>query len=42
MEINLTRRFAIRPAAVDYIPARLSGEWESNLRVSTGVVFRFL
>jgi hypothetical protein len=41
VDLNWKRRFAIRFVQADYIPARLAGHWESNFRLSTGIVFRF-
>jgi len=41
LDLNLRRRFALRLVQADYIPARLTGQWESNFRISTGLVFRF-
>jgi len=41
VDLNWKRRFAIRLAQADYIPARLAGHWESNFRLSAGIVFRF-
>ena len=41
VDINLRPRLAIRVLQVDYVPTRLQGKWQSDFRVSTGVVFRF-
>lgn len=41
VDLNWKRRLAVRLVQADYIPARLSGQWENNFRISTGVVFRF-
>jgi len=46
VDYKLTDRFAIRPIKVDYLMSRFSetgngGNTQDNLRVSTGIVFRF-
>jgi opacity protein-like surface antigen len=46
VDYRLTDRFAIRPVKVDYLMSRFSetgsgGNTQNNLRVSTGIVFRF-
>jgi opacity protein-like surface antigen len=46
VDYKLTDRFAIRPIKVDYLMSRFSetgtgGNTQNNLRVSTGIVFRF-
>jgi hypothetical protein len=41
VDLNLSRRFAVRLVQTDFIPARLAGQWENNFRISTGVVLRF-
>jgi hypothetical protein len=41
LDINLRPRLAIRLLQADYVPTRLLGKWQSDFRVSTGVVFRF-
>jgi opacity protein-like surface antigen len=46
VDYKLTDRFAIRPIKVDYLMTRFSetgtsGQTQSNLRISTGIVFRF-
>jgi opacity protein-like surface antigen len=46
VDYKLTDRFAIRPVKVDYLMSRFSetgtgGNTQNNLRVSTGIVFRF-
>jgi hypothetical protein len=46
VDYRLTNRFAIRPVKVDYLMSRFSetesgGNTQNNLRVSTGIVFRF-
>lgn len=46
VDYRLTNRLAIRPVKVDYLMSRFSesgsgGNTQNNLRVSTGIVFRF-
>ena len=41
LDINLKYRLAIRVLQADYVPTRLQGKWQSDFRVSMGVVFRF-
>lgn len=46
VDYRLTDRFAIRPIKVDYLMSRFSetgtgNQTQNNLRVSTGIVFRF-
>jgi opacity protein-like surface antigen len=46
VDYRLSRRFAIRPIKVDYLLTRFSetgigAQSQNNLRVSTGIVFRF-
>jgi opacity protein-like surface antigen len=46
LDYKLTDRFAIRPIKVDYLMTRFSemgtgNQTQNNLRVSTGIVFRF-
>ncbi len=46
VDYKLTDHFAIRPIKVDYLMTRFSetgnsGQTQNNLRISTGVVFRF-
>lgn len=41
VDFHLTRLLAIRAVQGDYIPARLSGNWENSYRISSGVVFTF-
>jgi len=46
VDYRLTDRFAIRPVKVDYLMTRFSelgtgNQTQNNLRVSTGIVFRF-
>jgi opacity protein-like surface antigen len=46
VDYKLTDRFAIRPIKVDYLMTRFSetgtgNQTQNNLRVSTGIVFRF-
>jgi hypothetical protein len=45
-DVNVSHHFAVRPAQVDYLLTRFdeatnSARSQNNLRVSTGVVFRF-
>lgn len=40
VDLNLSRRFAVRLVQTDFIPARLAGRWENNFRISAGVVLR--
>jgi hypothetical protein len=46
VDVGVSRHFAIRPAQVDYLLTRFNetangGQNQNNLRVSTGIVFRF-
>ena len=46
VDYNLTDRLAIRPVKLDYLITRFSetgsgAQTQNNLRVSTGIVFRF-
>jgi opacity protein-like surface antigen len=41
LDVNWKRYFAIRVLQADYIPTRVQGQWQSDFRVSTGIVFRF-
>jgi outer membrane immunogenic protein len=46
LDVNLSRHFAVRPFQVDYLLTRFKEatpdrQTQNNLRVSTGVVFRF-
>jgi len=46
VDVNVSHHFAIRPAQVDYLLTRFnetgtSAQSQNNLRVSTGIVFRF-
>ncbi len=36
-----THLLTVRAVQADYIPARLSGTWENNFRLSSGLVFTF-
>jgi opacity protein-like surface antigen len=38
---NLDPRFAWRLVQVDYIPVHRSAEWRHNVRIQSGIVFRF-
>jgi opacity protein-like surface antigen len=45
-DVNLSHHFAVRPAQVDYLLTRFdestnNARSQNNLRVSTGIVFRF-
>lgn len=46
VDYNLTRHWALRPVQADYLLTRfsvgtLSTQNQNNVRISTGVVFRF-
>ena len=46
LDYKLTDHFAVRPVKVDYLMTRFSetgtgANTQNNLRVSTGIVFRF-
>src|SRR6266849_1729203 len=41
IDVNLRPRLGIRLCQADYVPTRLEGKWQSDFRVSVGVVFRF-
>lgn len=41
LDINWKPRVAIRVLQADYIPTRLQGQWHTDFRVSTGIVFSF-
>ncbi|HVF90942.1 MAG TPA: outer membrane beta-barrel protein [Blastocatellia bacterium] len=41
VDVNLSRRFALRAVQADYLPIRADGEWQHNLRLQSGLVFRF-
>ena len=40
LDINLTERLAWRVLQPVYFPTRFGGDWQSNFRVSTGLVWR--
>ena len=40
LDVNWNQRLAIRVFQADYIPARVSGTWQSNFRLGVGVVFK--
>jgi len=40
IDFHLTRMVALRAVQADYIPTRMSGNWENHFRLSSGVVFR--
>lgn len=40
VDLHLTRMISLRAVQADYIPTRISGNWESHFRMSAGVVFR--
>jgi hypothetical protein len=41
VEINVTRRFAVKLLDADYIYAKTFGVSQPNIRISTGLVYRF-
>jgi len=41
VDVNLNNHFAIRPIQFDYVPTHFGGAWQSNYRISTGLVIRF-
>ena len=41
VDINLNNHFAFRPIQFDYVPTHFGGAWQSNYRISTGLVIRF-
>ncbi len=41
VDVNLNNRIAIRPIQFDYVPTHFGGAWQSNYRISTGLVIRF-
>jgi hypothetical protein len=40
LDVRINRRVDIRVVQVDYVPTRLGGGWQHNLRVGAGIVFR--
>jgi hypothetical protein len=38
VDVNLNKRFAIRPIQIDYVPTHFGGAWQSNYQISAGVV----
>jgi hypothetical protein len=38
---NFAERFAVRLAQVDVIPVRENAQWQKNVRIQGGIVFRF-
>lgn len=41
LDINVSRRIAIRAVQVDYVPNRFFGEWFHDARAAAGVVIKF-
>jgi opacity protein-like surface antigen len=41
IERNVNEHVALRVLDADYIPSRIDGQWESNIRVGTGVILKF-
>ncbi len=41
VDVNLNNHFAIRPIQFDYVPTHFGGQWQSNYRISTGLVIHF-
>lgn len=39
LDFQVRRMFAVRAVQADYIPTRISGNWESHYRLSAGVVW---
>jgi len=40
-DFHMSPRFAVRALQADYIPTRISGNWEHQFRMSSGVVWTF-
>jgi hypothetical protein len=41
LDVNWTRRVAVRAFQVEYLPTRRSSVWETTYTLTTGIVFRF-
>jgi hypothetical protein len=41
VDINWKRHWAVRPLQVDYMPARVDGNWVQGFGISTGLVLKF-
>ncbi len=41
LDVNVGKRFAIRAIQFDYVPTHLFDNWEHNIRLGIGVVFKF-
>ncbi len=41
VDVNVTKRFAFRVIQFDYVPTHLFDNWEHNIRLGIGVVFKF-
>ena len=39
VDIKVSRRWAVRLPQADYLPTRLGGSWQKNIRISVGLVF---
>ncbi len=40
LDINVSKRVAVRLFQIDYLPVRLNDEWTHNIRGQAGIVFR--
>lgn len=40
VDVRLNKHISFRPIAFDYIPTHFGGAWQSNYRLSSGIVFR--
>jgi outer membrane protein with beta-barrel domain len=40
LDVGVSKRFAVRVFQVDYVPAHLSGSWQSNIRIGVGITAR--
>lgn len=41
VDFQVSRMFAVRAVQADYIPTRISGNWENHFRMSSGIVWTF-
>ena len=40
VDVNVGKNFALRVLQVDYVPERLGGQWQHNVRAQFGIVFK--
>lgn len=40
VDVKISKNFAVRILQVDYVPERLGGQWQHNVRAQVGIVFR--